>query len=345
MAFTELDGQQRRQLIDGKQAFMAWRALRQSYEHSFRGTMQWRKAKGHEYLAMRRGDHVEYLGRRSVETEKIRREFMDGRARAKARLDRLGIKLEAMKAVNRAMGLGRMPTIAARVLRKLDQHGLIGKQAHVVGTHALYAYESRSGVRFDSDLLATGDLDFLWDARQRLALLMRDVSERGVMGLLQEVDPSFRRSHVFRAENDEAYLIEFIRPERRHEASLPAVRVTAANGDIEPAPIAGLEWLINAPKMEEVVIGEDGFPAFMSCIDPRAFALHKLWLAEQQGREGLKRRRDTLQAEAVAAVAIHYMGLTFSARELSSVPRALAAGITKLKRTKPRLVQDDGERI
>lgn len=36
--------------------------------------------------------------------------------------------------------------------------------------------------------------------------------------------------------------------------------------------------LIEAPKIEETVIGWDGLPLYMPCVDPRIFALHKLWL-------------------------------------------------------------------
>ena len=38
-----------------------------------------------------------------------------------------------------------MPTIAARILRALDQAGLLGKHIIVAGTNALYAYETATG--------------------------------------------------------------------------------------------------------------------------------------------------------------------------------------------------------
>jgi hypothetical protein len=239
-----------------------------------------------------------------------------------------------MTTVNRAIGLGRVPQIAARVLRKLDDRGLLGKHVFVAGAHALYAYEARSGILFSGELTATIDIDFLWDARQRFTFLMQDINERGVIGLLQQVDDTFRRTATFRAENADPYLVELIRPERRSEMLRPPLRISRAEGDLEPAGIEGLQWLLNAPKFEEVVIAEDGRPLLITCVDPRAFALHKLWLSRRENRAGLKRRRDELQARAVAAVATQYMGLKFERRDLTSLSKELASGIKEFAQTK-----------
>ncbi len=42
------------------------------------------------------------------------------------------MRLKDMARLNRAFNLGRVPTIAARILRKLDQEGLLGKHLFVV---------------------------------------------------------------------------------------------------------------------------------------------------------------------------------------------------------------------
>ena len=178
--------------------------------------------------------------------------------------------------------------------------------------------------------MATTDIDFLWDARQRFTFLMQDINERGVMALLRQVDSTFKRTHRFRAENDEPYLVEFIRAERRDEGMRANLKITAADGDLEPAAIEGLNWLINAPKFEEVVMGVDGRPVLLCCIDPRAFALHKLWLSRRPNRDGIKRQRDAAQARAVAAVATQLMGLKFDRRDLTALPRELAEGAQEL---------------
>ncbi len=336
MKFIELSNEQRRQFIDAKQAFTAWRDAKKEFDHGYpplykgyRAIMRWKSIGDRQYLY--RGNKS--LGPRSPETERIKADYSEQRTKLRARLTRLEKRLEEMRPVNRAMGLGRVPDIAARVLRRIDVEGLLGTHLCVAGTHALFAYESRAGILFGGDLTATTDVDLLWDARQRFTFLMQDVNERGLIGLLQQVDETFKKTRSYRAENADPYLVEFIRPERKDEALKPGLKITSADGDLEPAAIEGLQWLQNAPKFEEVVIGEDGRPLLISCVDPRSFALHKLWLSKQPNREGLKQRRDAMQAKAVAAAATQLMGLSFDKRTLSGLPSELAKGIKEFART------------
>lgn len=333
MQFLALSNEQRRQLIDAQQAFKVWREADREFRHGYpplykgyRAKMHWKRIKGKEYLYRAQKE----LGPRSAKTEQIKEDYTEQRTRLRSRLTRLESRLEEMRAVNRAMKLARVPKIAARVLRRLDRDGLLGKHVFVAGTHALYAYEARSGIIFSGELMATTDIDFLWDARQRFTFVMRDVSEVGILGLLRQVDPTFKRTATFRAANDDPYLVELIRPLRPNEALRPALKASEVEGDLEPAAIEGLEWLLNAPKFEEVVIDEEGRPLMLDCIDPRAFALHKLWLSRQPMREGVKRRRDAMQAHAVAAVAIQHLGLKFDRRELTALPKELAQGAREL---------------
>jgi hypothetical protein len=92
---------------------------------------------------------------------------------------------------------------------------------------------------------------------------------------------------------------------------------------LEAAAVLGLEWLLHAPKFERVAVGTDGDPVWMSCIDPRVFALHKLWLSKQPERDAIKRKRDFEQARVVAHVARDYLDLKFDAKELSALPLEL----------------------
>lgn len=335
MKFRELTNEQRRQLVDAQQAFRAWREASHEFRHGypplykgFRATMRWKQVRGKEYLY--RGEKS--LGLRSPETERIKTDYSDQRTKLRARLTRLERRLDEMRPVNRALGLGRVPDIAARVLRKLDIEDLLGSHLFVAGTHALFAYEARTGVLFSGDLTATTDIDFLWDVRQRFTFLMQNINERGVIGLLQQVDETFKKTRSYRAENSDPYLVEVIRPQRKDEVFKPDPKITAADGDLEPAAMEGLEWLLSAPKFEEIAIGEDGRPLLISCIDPRVFALHKLWLSKQPTRVGLKRRRDLMQAQAVAAVATQFMGLKFEKRALTGLPKELAEGVKDLAR-------------
>jgi hypothetical protein len=103
-------------------------------------------------------------------------------------------------------------------------------------------------------------------------------------------------------------------------------------GGLVPVGINGLNWLVSCPRFEATAIAEDGKPVWMSCIDPRAFALHKYWVSKQESREAVKRRRDASQAVAVANVAT-LLGLNFDAKELSALPAELLAGWKNLVRS------------
>jgi hypothetical protein len=93
----------------------------------------------------------------------------------------------------RAKGLGRVPLLAARVLRKLDEIGWLGKNLFVVRTNALFAYEVAAALQIESAMLATGDVDVLYDVRRRLRV-SGDVDEHGLIGVLRQVDRSFSRA-------------------------------------------------------------------------------------------------------------------------------------------------------
>jgi hypothetical protein len=180
-------------------------------------------------------------------------------------------------------------------------------------------------------LTATADIDLLVDARRRLSLAMADeVRPEGVMGLLRRADMSFARVAEYRATNDQGYFVDLIAPLRPDEVTAPVVRLGETNDDLAAAAIVGLQWLINAPKFEAVVIADDGRPLWMTCIDPRAFALHKHWLAKRGDREGVKRRRDAEEARAVAQIASEYLNLKFNAKDLTALPLALVRGAKDL---------------
>ena len=62
----------------------------------------------------------------------------------------------------------------------------------------------------------------------------------------------------------------------------------------------------------------------MTCIDPRYYAVHKLWLWGLDDREPSRRHRDRAQAMAVAnLVTRHLPTWRFDDRALESLPKAL----------------------
>jgi hypothetical protein len=328
-----LSGEQRRQLIDTQQVYEAWRAANDESNRRFAGSMRWGERSGTEYLLRKIGKAETSLGPRSKETEATYDAFFRGRADNQSRLKSLSAKIDQFARVNVAMGLARVPIIAARILRACDERGLLGEQLIVVGTNAMYAYEVSAGIHVDSGLIASGDIDLLYDARRHISLAVSGLSTTGLIGLLQQVDESFTPTNPrsFRAANQSGYLVDLIRPEAKDifRDSLPAA-LTDLPDDLEGAAIFGLGWLVNSPKLEATAVDEKGYPVRLVVIDPRAFALHKAWVSSRQDREPLKAVRDLEQAKAAAIIATQYLKKTFEAADLTALPNELRELAPKL---------------
>ncbi|MCF8507046.1 MAG: nucleotidyltransferase domain-containing protein, partial [Caulobacter sp.] len=333
-SIRELDNEQRRQTIDLRQIFEAWEDKRRLAETRFAGSMRWVRRGDGWYLLRKRGRAETSLGPRSAETERTHARFVEGRERIADDLKALEARLARLAPVAAAMGLGRVPKLTARLLRRLADAGLLGTRLHIVGTNALFAYEAAAGVQFDSGLLATGDADLMLDARRRLRLVVEALRVEGVLGVLRRVDKSFapRGPRDFRAVNRDGFRVDLIRAETRRESvARPRDRIGESDEDLQGAPLPGLSWLVGSPKFQAVALDEAGFPVRLHTIDPRAFALHKAWIAGLPGRDPLKRGRDLDQAAAVASVAADRLGLDFAAADLpaalrAAAPRLLAAG-------------------
>jgi len=329
----ELSGDRVRIHTNAVQAFEAWREVDQTFRHSYQGRMNWSRINGVQYLYRITGRSRKSLGPRSPETEQIQADYTAQRTRLRQRRARMAARLKELAPINRAYRLGRVPKMAAGVLRALDTEGLLGEHLVVVGTHSLYAYEAAAGIRFNDDLIATTDIDLLWDARRKLKLALLDTPDSGVMGILRGIDPTFAKSRrdAFRAVNDDGYLVDLIRPLEVDEMQ-NRLHGVGDDLDLEAAAIMGLQWLINAPRFEHVAIAEDGQPLRMVCIDPRAFALHKHWISQRNDREPDKRRRDAMQALAVAIMAKQNLGLEFKAKDFTALPLGLVQGAKDLAR-------------
>ena len=84
-------------------------------------------------------------------------------------------------------------------------------------------------------------------------------------------------------------MVDLIMPPRGMHESDP---VSFAAEDLVAAEVPGLQWLLNAPKIDTVAIDEGGWPTPLRVPDPRAFALHKAWLASRPDRDPVKKQRD-----------------------------------------------------
>jgi hypothetical protein len=146
MAFPELSLDQRRHLIDVQQRYEAWRGADRSFRESNKGSMTWKWSHGKQYLYRIIDQRIQKsIGPRTPETEKLKQDYTQSRKRSRDRVTKMRKGIEATAAMNRAMGLMRVPRLAANVLRALDHEGLLGRGLFIVGTHALYAYEAKTG--------------------------------------------------------------------------------------------------------------------------------------------------------------------------------------------------------
>lgn len=307
----DLSLEQSRQLIDVAQIFASQREARKLSVGHYR----WKKQRGHEYLAHDYQGRERSLGRRSPETEAI----MDNHKQARERYRATTARLKGMARVNKALRLNRVELTAAKVLRALDNADMLSKGLFVIGTNALYAYEMAAAVLLESQVLATRDFDLLWDARKRIRLAAEKVSTEGLLGVLRSADKSFstEADYGFRAQNRDGYFVDLFCP----DIEPPPDRI--APDDIDPIPDPANNWLVAAPKIDEVAIGQDGLPVRIVCVDPRIFALHKAWLSQEPSRQPQSRPRDLEQARIAAKLATERLNLKMDKRLLRHLPEPL----------------------
>jgi hypothetical protein len=296
-----LSNQQRLHLVNSDQLYENYRvALRHAAAHTY--GMRWKTVRGVDYL-FRDSDargNGKSLGPRSAATEATLASFLQGKEAANERLAGIRAALDEQSRLNKALRLARVPRVIARILRELDAADLT-KTFTVIGTQALFGYEGAGGVHFLVELLASGDIDLLYDPRQKITLVSNKLDGQGLLGLLKRADRSFEciRKRGFRAANAGQFMVDLIVPPRGMHAGDP---ISFAAEDLVAAEVPGLQWLLNAPKIDTIAIDETGWPTPLRVPDPRAFALHKAWLASRPDRDPKKKPRDLAQARAVAAL-------------------------------------------
>jgi hypothetical protein len=329
MIFQELNNDQRRETVNSAQRYAVWRKARED-SVGYRGSLVWKPKNGVEYLIRSYYDGLgtirrqKSLGPRSAETEATKDTFDKGRQRLRERRLAIQAQLRSQAAINRAIGLGRVPLLGANIIRAFDDAGLLGKGIRIIGTYALYAYEAAAGVFLSPELTTTGDIDLMFDARRKVRFAAgHAISERSVMALLKKVDHSFERSRqTFRAENRDGYLVDFIKPMPDPPwASVPEQLNATVVDDLVAASIEGLNWLEESPVLASVAIDDRGMPFTIVAPDPRVFAAHKFWLSKRLDRGALKRTRDAEQAAAVGRLVKEYLlHLPYEHREVATLP-------------------------
>jgi len=139
MEFIELTNEQRRQLIDAQQVYAAWRPASADLERM--GSLIWQTSRGKRYLTEQHGKVRKSLGRETPELRAKKETHVAKRKALTAKVKGLKKRLDQMAPVNRALKLGRMPTIAANILRELDREGLLVTSSSRGRTHFTHTRE------------------------------------------------------------------------------------------------------------------------------------------------------------------------------------------------------------
>jgi hypothetical protein len=327
--FVELTNEQRRQLIDAQQVFASWGPA--AHELSTMGTVTTLTSKGQQYVYENHGTVRKSLGRATPELLRKKEHHAVRRKALQTRVKALWKRIDNMAPVNRALRLGTMRRIAARILRELDREGLLGSHVIVAGTNALHAYEVAAGVTISQHHVATTDADLVWDTTQSLLLAATGIRREGLMGILRRVDRSFVADYGFNATNNDGFVVDLLCPETDGFVTMNR------KSDLEATPMAGIDWLLAAPRFEQFIVADDGYPLRLVVPEPRTYALHKLWVSRRSDRSAVKRPRDVGHAALVAELSQTYLGKRFVAKDmpwLSKDLKALNREINELKRQK-----------
>ena len=237
-----LSNQQRLHQVNTEQLFENYRSAL-SHAAAYQYGMRWKLVRNTEYLFRdkdRRGNGKS-LGPRSPETEAVLAAFTAGRAVAQERLQLITEKIQEQARLNKALRLNRVPRVVARVMRELDRAGLHDSFT-VIGTQALYAYESVAGSHFLLELLASGDVDLLYDARQKMTVVSEKLDGEGLLGLLKKADKTFEcvRENGYRAANAGQFMVDLVIAPRGMEAY---ENTTLCETDLGASEVPGGQWL------------------------------------------------------------------------------------------------------
>jgi hypothetical protein len=303
--FREFQVNQQRTLNRAVKAYQAYLEAVQA-GRPLKGGMHWKKVKGREYLYKYRdrSGHGSSLGPRSPHTELLWDEFGRQRREIAALLGARRQQLAEAARFCRAALIHRVPEPVTRILRYLPPGDPTAAPLMVVDTYALHAFEFAAGVFID----APRDSPLIEGAASGLTLAAAaPVAPEAFLRLLRQTDRSYDTlpGDGLAAVDRKGFRVRLLRPPTAPSGHRTMAR--DATGVTVPAESGDLAALLAAPKFSQVVIGRRGDPVTMVVPDPRALALHKLWLSQRQDRKPADKERDRVQAAALAELILRYL--------------------------------------
>jgi hypothetical protein len=306
--FIEKNARQLSQYIDACAVLDALAEARREADQC-RGSLFWREVKGKKYLVRTtpRGDQTS-LGPMTDENKNAVDAFVARKSESEARVKTLSAELDLHRKLNRSLQVGRAPDVLVNTINALDEAGL---EDHflVVGTHALYAYESAAGVLIPSEAMATQDVDFLFDTRKRVKFFSQmhrlDVS---LLDVLRKADKTFRikPDQKYTAVNDRGFEVDIIRRQAGQEDPHP-LRMSDFEDDFWAVQVPSGEKLLGARRFSQVVVSSTGRMARMNTIHPEDFVRIKRLVGKDPKRDPLKAPKDLLQADVVDQLIDEYL--------------------------------------
>lgn len=304
----ELQAGQSRQYIDAETVFLELLRV-QNEQKETRGSMFWRDVSGTSYLIRESsGGSQKSLGPKNAQTEIIFEKFQLKKETLSQRLKSLTHAAQSQQRMNKALRVGRVPSIVIKTLNALRDAGL---QDHflTIGTHALYAYEAACGVRFMPDALATQDIDLLFDSRKRLSFVSKlKKMDTSFIGALQKADPTFRvmSDQKQTAINATGFEIDLIR-RMTIDADPHPLKMSDFDDDLWAVQISDGNRMLGSKRFSQVVVSDTGHMAVMHTLAPTLFVALKTSLSHSSSRDPRKRPKDGLQAKLVQALIDAYM--------------------------------------
>jgi hypothetical protein len=275
--FVELSTDQARQYIDATAVFTALEHASTQAKH-YAGAMFWREIKGRRYLIRTSpGGAQKSLGCETDDNVNLPERFNAQKLAAEQRLQSLKAELIKQQRLNKALRVGRCPPIVIDTLSEIASAGL-AEHFLVVGTHAIYAYETAANVLCPSDAMATRDIDLLLDTRKQMKFVTQMKRlDSSFLNVLRKADKSFelRPDQLYTAVNNKGFEIDVIRRKAIED---------------DPHPLR---------PFEQIVVSTTGTMARMRTVHPMDFVRIKKDLAALPGRERQKFRKDELQATMV----------------------------------------------
>jgi hypothetical protein len=292
-ALIPFTDEQSRALINLEQRYSVWIEVERALA-ALPYDLRRKTVGGHDYLyeITGRDGNGRSLGRWSDEHAARFAAYREEKALLKDRRDSARASLDESGRLARALRTPMLAADAGPLLREADRRAILGSGLLVVGTNAMPAYALEANAGFRGVPAETLDLDLAWTAVTEVD------PEQSLWPLLKAVDPTFtvNTERTFQARNAKAYEVEIL--------VAPSLAATMPRTDRpRPVPLPEQEWLLLGRPVDRVVPCRDATAARIVAPDPRWFALHKLWLADQPKRNPLKRSKDRAQGGALLAAA------------------------------------------